>query len=292
MQKKVFVFIITYNIASSITHCLDSLSKQTFQNFELLIFDNNSSDDTVVVIENYLEKNKQLNIKTKIIKNKKNLGFAKAVNVGLKKALANNKFYSALLLNPDTHFTENLLANGVLTLEGDKEIGAALPKILYPDGKIWWMGTKILSDRELLFSSNYSIVEHLNKRKVIKFHKDQILAIDALTGCAVFFRLTAVKKIGLFDEKYFMYAEDIDYSNRLKKAGYKIALFTNSAVFHEVQDRKMNFKVVRSSLRKYRIYLTSVGIYLLDNRPSYIFFIWLFKLPFVLIFNYSKRKKS
>lgn len=290
MNKKILITIITYNNIKTIIPCLDSLNKQTYKNFDLFILDNNSSDQTVSLMKEFLRDHKQLAIKTEIMESKKNIGFAKGVNIGIKKALKKENIYTILLLNSDTYFTEDLLANGINTLEENSEIGAALPKILYPDGKVWWMGTKVLSNSELLLTPTYSITKHINKGENIKFNNNQIITIDALTGCAVFIKVDAIKQTGLFDEKYFMYAEDIDYSNRLKKQNYKISLFTSGTVFHGVQDKKMDMKTVRSSLRKYKIYLKSVGIYLLYNKPFYIFFIWLLKLPYALIYNYYKRR--
>jgi hypothetical protein len=289
MNKKIQIILITYNI--DITRCLDSIAKQSYQNFELLILDNGSHDATVKTINEYLDTNEQLKKKTKIVENKANLGFSKAVNIGLKKALGKNDIYTALLLNPDAYFTEDLFENAIKVFEEHPDAGAIESKILYPDNRIWWMGTRILSNWELLFSSKYSIVEHINKGKVFNGNQKEITEIDAITGCALFIKLSAVKKVGLLNERYFMYAEDVDYSMRLKKNGYKLYMFRDSTVFHEVKDNEMNLNVVQASRRKYTIYLKSMALYLLDYKPMYIFLFWFLKLPFALTFNYIKRAK-
>jgi hypothetical protein len=289
MNKKIQIILITYNI--NITRCLDSISKQSYQNFDLLILDNDSRDSTIKIIKEYLDNHEELKKKTEIIANKSNLGFSKAVNIGFKRALRKSDIYAVLLLNPDAYFTKDLFENAMKTFETYPEAGAVESKILYPDNRIWWMGTRVLSNWELLFSSKYSIVEHIDKGKLFKSNSKQITELDAITGCALFIKMSAVKKVGLLDERYFMYAEDIDYSMRLKKSGYKLYMFRNSTVFHEVKDSEMNFKVVQASKKKYKIYLKSVGLYLLDYKPPYIFIFWFLKLPFALTFNYIKRSR-
>src|SRR5258706_8732232 len=151
MDKKILIIIITYNIGDAISHCLDSLVKQTDQNYELLLIDNNSSNSTLDSIHNYLNHNRSLMRKTELIENKVNLGFSGAVNIGLNKALKQKEFYWVLLLNQDIYFENNLLEKGIGLMQKNPTAGAVLPKILYPDGRGWWVGTKILSDTELIF---------------------------------------------------------------------------------------------------------------------------------------------
>jgi GT2 family glycosyltransferase len=291
MQKKLFIIIITYNNHLVITNCLESLNKQSYTDFEVLIIDNNSTDNTLLIIQDYLKKHPNLSKKFHVIKNKLNSGFAKAVNIGLRKALNKKIIYTSLLLNPDIYFTDDLLKNGVSVLEKNPDAGAVVPKILYSDNRIWWIGTRIFSDKELLQSANYGIAEHIKKGRPWKLNNSQTNTVEAITGCALFLRMSAVKEIGMFNEKFFMYAEDIDYSQRLKQKGYKLLMFTHSTVFHDVKDRKINMQIVLSSLRKYKIYLTSVGIYLLIHKPFYFFVLWFLKLPYALTKSYLKKTK-
>lgn len=289
MTKKIVIIIITYNVKDIIVKCLDSLKEQSYQDFNLTIIDNNSTDNTPDVLRDYLKKNSNMFKRTTLYINNYNSGFAKAVNVGLKHAKSQKNIYAVLLLNPDTYFTNNLLSSAIKTFEQQPTAGALVPKILYPDNTIWWSGTRILSNRELVFSPKYGIAEHSNKGILWKTSNYQTKDVEAITGCALFIRMDAVKKVGLFNEKYFMYAEDIDYSNRLKKYGYKLLLFTQATVFHEVKDKKKDLKLIQKSLKKYKIYLKSVAVYLLENKPLYIFICWLLKLPYALAFNYFKK---
>ena len=83
-----------------------------------------------------MKKNNRLSKKTQVVRNKTNSGFAKAVNIGLKKALNNKDIYAVLLLNSDVYFTKDLLENGVNILEKHPTAGAVVPKILYSDNRI------------------------------------------------------------------------------------------------------------------------------------------------------------
>ncbi|SRR6266568_1080635 len=288
MNKKIQIILITYNI--NIGRCLHSIASQTNQNFDLLILDNGSHDSTVEIINNYLKKNESLKKKTQIIENNANLGFSKAVNIGLKIALKKESIFASLLLNPDAYFKNDLFEKAIKTLEKNPDAGAISSQILYPDKRVWWVGTRILSTKEIIFSNKYSIVEHIDKGEELKYKNDELIELDAITGCALFLKMEAVKKVGLLNEKYFMYAEDIDYSMRLKNAGYKLYLFNNSTVFHEVQDKKMSMKIAIASRKKYNFYLKSVGLYLLDYKPSYVFAMWMIKLPYVLAYNYFLKR--
>jgi GT2 family glycosyltransferase len=289
MNKKIAIIIITYNIGNAISGCLDSLIQQTHQDFVLFFIDNNSSDSTLKVIKQYLDKHPQLEKKTKIIKNSKNLGFSKAVNIGLRKALQIKNIFATLLLNQDVYFTADLLANAIGIFELHTDAGAVESKILYPNKKIWWVGTRIFSNAELLLAPTYGIVEHIMKGKTFPKRFPQEMQVEAVTGCALFLRTTAIKEVGFLDEKYFMYAEDIDYSLRLKAKGYGLYLFTQSTVFHEVRDQEMNFSVVKKSLKKYKIYLRSIGLFLWEYKPAFFIFIWLLKLPYALAWNYFRK---
>lgn len=283
MKKRLLVILITFNNEGVIRNCLDSIAKQIYKNFKLLIIDNNSRDLTVQIIEKYLSLHPELKNKTQLLKNNQNTGFAKAVNVGLRKTINNKHIYNAvLLINPDTYFDIDLFNNGLDALFSKNEIGACCPNILNPDGKIWWAGTRLLTIQEIIMSRNYSISKHINQGKSNNHAKEGIFDVDLLTGCALFIKTQAVANLGLFDEKYFMYVEDIDYSLRLKKSDYRLCIFSNSNVYHAREGHNRN---IVFDMRRDKIAITSIGRYLLHNYHISIFIIWLIKLPFILIFR-------
>lgn len=283
MKKNLLVVLITFNSEKIIEKCLDSIARQVFNDYALLIIDNNSTDGTIKTIKNYFLSHPELENKTELLKNKQNIGFAKAVNIGLRKAL-DEKYKAILLINPDTYFDKYLFENGTDTLFSEKDIGACCPKILYPDGTICWIGIRLLSAKELVLGLNHSISENVNKGKKIPIKKG-IFESNLLTGCVLFIKTKAVKKVGLFDENYFMYVEDIDYSLRLKKYGYKLCMFTNSKIYHA---KEKNTKISFFEVKREMIALTSARKYIFKNYPFYIFIVWLIKLPLVLGFKFIR----
>lgn len=283
MKNNLLVILITFNSEKIIEKCLGSIIKQTFNDYTLLIIDNNSTDGSIKTIKTYFLNHHGLENKTEILENNQNIGFAKAVNIGLRKAL-NEKYKAVLLINPDTYFDQNLFKNGIEALFLEKDIGACSPKILYPDGKIWWMGTRVLSTKEIIFGLDYGISKHINQGKK-NFIKKGVLNSNLLTGCVLFIKTETIKKVGLFNENYYMYVEDMDYSLRIKKINYKLSIFTNSKIYHaKAKDKKISL----SDLRREKISITSVGKYILRNYPFNIFIIWLIKLPLILGYKYIK----
>ncbi len=236
MKKNLLVILISFNNEKVIKKCLDSMVRQVFNDYSLLIIDNNSTDGTIKVIKNYFSHHQLLKSKTKILENNQNIGFARAVNIGLEKALRRNSHYEAvLLINPDTYFDKYLFKNGMDTLFLEKDIGACSPTIFYPDGKIWWIASRRLSTKEIVLELNYGISKRIKQEPDSLVNKN-VFESCSLTGCALFIKTEAIKKVGPFDEDYFMYVEDVDYCLRLKKHNYKLCMFTNSKVYH-VKDK-------------------------------------------------------
>jgi len=281
MNIKLLVILITFNSEKVIEKCLVSISRQALSDFKLLVIDNNSTDGTLKTVSHYFLNHQRLKNKTELLKKNQNIGFARAVNIGLKKALS-EEYKAVLLINPDTYFDNKLFKNGIEELFSKKDIGACCPKILYPDGKVWWMGTRPLSIKEIVFGLDYGISKNTNQGKVIST-KNEIFESDLLTGCIFFIKTKAIKKVGLFNENYFMYVEDFDYSLRLRKLNYRLSIFTNSVIYHSKDTIN---KISMRELRREKIAITSYGKYILQNYSLYIFIIWLIKLPLILGFKF------
>lgn len=285
MKRKFLVIIITFNSEKIIKKCLDSIARQSFNDHTLLIIDNNSTDGTIKTIKNYFLSHRGLGSKTEILENNQNIGFAKAVNIGLKKALRQNFYEAVLLINPDAYFDKYLFKNGIDTLFLKKNIGACSPAILYPNGKIWWIASRRLSIKEIVLELNYGISKRI-KQKLNSYINKNVFESDSLTGCALFIKTVAIRKVGLFDESYFMYVEDVDYCLRLKKYNYKLCMFINSKIYH-TKDKNTNISIFE--VRREIISIISTGKYISRNYPLYIFIAWLIKLPLVILFKSLKK---
>ena len=288
-MDKILVIIPSFNGEKIVTRTLESLKAQTFQKFDILIVDNASTDGTPEKIKLLVDRDKYYSEKITVDKQETNTGFAHAVNIGLKKATSEN-YLGCLLLNQDSYCEQDVLSNGFRFLH-DKTIGSCSPIVLYPDGRVWSMGAKVLSPRELILGLHFGVAVNDQKGKKPDPALPAEYEVDSLAGCAMFISTPAIRKTGLFDERFFMYAEDSDYSVRLKKMGFRLICFTNSAVIHDTNDSGVNLRS-RASRKKYQRFMSSQIRYLWKHHRA-TSMIWPLKLPLILTHEYiTRRKKS
>ncbi len=230
MKPLVYIILVNWNGIDDTVECLDSLKKITYPNYKVVLVDNGSKD-------NQAEKLKKIFPDVFLIKNKINTGFVGANNQGIKIALK-NKAKHVLLLNNDTVVKENFLDILVEEIESSKNVGAISPKILYyKSNKIWSMGGKI----SILTGISIMIGKGKNSVKYLKN-----IEPDFLTGCAFLIKSEIIKKVGLLDPIYFAYYEDVDWSYRIRKSGYKILVNPDSIIWH----KKSASAGIKNSFRK------------------------------------------
>ncbi|HCI56143.1 MAG TPA: hypothetical protein DFI01_09520 [Bacteroidales bacterium] len=222
------IIIVSFNVRYFLELCLNSVEKAAKDiPSEIIVIDNNSSDDSCSMV-NTLYPN------IRLIRNSYNEGFARACNQGLR--LAKGEF--VLLLNPDTLIDENSLrccinfmhihplagAAGVKLLDGNgkylRESKRAIPFTMTAFYKI--AGLASLFPHSTLFSRYY--MEHIDNNKTAE--------IEVLPGAFMFIRKNILGITGLFDERFFMYGEDIDLSFRIIKAGYKVYYYPEVKIIH------------------------------------------------------------
>jgi GT2 family glycosyltransferase len=221
---KVFVVILNYNGGKLIENCLKSLEKVNYSNLFFLVVDNNSSDNSVGRIE-------KIYPEAKIIRNNENKGFAGGNNVGIQYALKNRADY-VLLLNQDTEVESNFLEELIAEGEKNTKIGLLSPLIFWKrTSRVWFSGGWI----------NWLRMRSLHKRNLIE---GDSFETEFLTGCSLLIKRAVLEKVGLLDEKFFLYWEDVDYSVRVKNARFKIKLVPESVIYHfEVSDEMNKNKV-------------------------------------------------
>jgi GT2 family glycosyltransferase len=212
----VSVIILTYNREADVLECLESVSHLDYPNFEIVVVDNGSSDNTLAKI-------RKIYPPVRIIENGRNLGFAEGNNVGIRKTSTPY----VLILNDDTVVGKNLLKDLVEALDADPRAGLAGPKVLYYGAKdrIWCAGAKI---------SPFGYAAHLGKGRT-KEHCDSARAVDYVCGCAVLIKREVFDKIGLLNAEYFTYFEDADYCFRARKAGYRCLYVPSPTVWHKAR---------------------------------------------------------
>ena len=279
---KISVVIPTYNGMKYLPICLDSLYQQTYGNFDIVIVDNASNDGTV----DFLKTNYP---KIKIIANNKNLGFAKANNKGVKYALAHGSRYIVITCQDD-RFQSNFLEEGVKILE-QEGVGMGTPKIMYDNtNRLWWAGGKLLSTKELIKSPTIKIGEHVGKREEDKGQYNTMTKADALTGNALFVKKEVFDKIGYFDERYFLYGDDIDFSVKARKAGYDLIYFPTTTAFHMTPLKRKQKRTLKQLFLKFKRYLTGLTMVVVRQLKWYEKIIWFIKLPVTLAISLVKDK--
>ena len=270
-RLNIAVIIINWKNYDLTNDCINSVLKSSFKNLKIILVDNEYDSFKLRKFQNRK--------KIKIIKNQKNEGFSKGSNIGIRYALENNFDY-VLLLNNDTVIESNLIRN-LIKFSTEKNIFVVQPMITDMSGKkIWSSGGKI-NNFLGTFTTKYRGKE-LNKKFNYKSE------LDWFTGCCCLFKSEIFIKIGLFDENFFAYYEDVDYSLRLKDNGYKIGFYDKSRVFHH---SSMSLKLNESSegnLSPKIHYLTTRNhIYLIRKHSIKFNLFGVFINQFLKIFSYS-----
>ena len=227
-QRFVSVLIVSYNVKQYIIHSIDSIKKSNYSGeIEIIVVDNNSYDGTIPAIK--------LKFTDVIcIQNDKNIGFGKAVNQAAK--IAQGEYF--LILNPDTIIEENTISILLEHLEKNPNAGMVGPKIVNSDGTlqkgckrsfptIAVALPKLFGLDKIFPNSNWTGRYNLNYLDPEKTHK-----IDAISGSCMLLSSDLFKKIGGFDERFFMYGEDLDLCYKVNQQGLEIYYLPTTQIMH------------------------------------------------------------
>lgn len=222
------VIIVNYNVKEFLQNLLHSIEKASFNlTKEIIIVDNASDDGSVEFI-----KEKFPNVK--LIVNKKNLGFGKANNIGLKEA----KGKYILLINPDALVAEDTFEKMIEFFKSKADAGLAGCKILNPDGTLqlacrrsfpgpWTSFTKVTG-----LSSLFPKSKLFARYNLTYLDENLTYEVDAISGSFMMMKREVYEKVGGFDEQFFMYGEDLDLCYRIQKAGYKVYYYHETQIIH------------------------------------------------------------
>jgi len=219
--KKIVAVVVNWNGKQFLYDCFSTLSKQDYKNYEIVMVDNASTDDSVEYVKKTFPK-------VKIINSPSNRGFGAAVNL----AINATKSDYIIFLNNDVSFKKNFLSELAKTLEPN-DVGGVSPKIL-------------LYDRPNIINYAGGIVNYLGYTwpKYAK-NKDRKLQIEETPfGGILMFKREILKKIGVFDELFFLYHEDSDLCWRIRLAGYKILFNPNAVMYHKYDFKRNNKKMM------------------------------------------------
>jgi len=273
-SKLVSVIIVNWNGEKHLSYCLPSLEKIDYSSFEIIVVDNGSTDDSVKYVETHFPK-------IKIIQNKKNLGFAKANNIGLKKA----KGECILFLNSDTKVTPNFLTRLIKVMEKDKKIGVVQPKIVFMDSGKLQAGGAFLTNTGFLYHFGYG--RNPDEKKY-----NQQTEILSANGSCMLAKREAIEKVGLFDPDFFCYFEETDFCWRAWLAGYKIVYVPDSVICHKgaqtAKRLKSNFINYHSFKNRIASLIKNLGsVELFKTMPTHLLFCQLAFFAFLVMGRFS-----
>jgi GT2 family glycosyltransferase len=211
------VVVPNWNGADSLGACLDSLLAQSLKT-RVIVVDNGSVDNSKALLEKYGEA-------ITVIWHKKNHGFAGGVNAGFRRAIKDGVTYVAAF-NNDAVADKLWLQNLVEELEKHQQDGIVTSKILTQDGK------RIDSTGDYLTVWGLPYPRGRGETKIEKY--DEQTEIFAASGGASLYRAKTLEEVGLFDEDFFAYYEDVDLSFRAQLAGWKVRYAPKAVAYHQI----------------------------------------------------------
>jgi GT2 family glycosyltransferase len=269
-RPKVSIIILNWNGWKDTIECLESLYQINYPNYDVLVVDNHSEDDSIEKIKQYCTgklkveskffeykmENKPIQIfeyfedkiedskmndefkankKLILIKNNKNYGFAEGNNIGIRFMLKNLDSDYTLLLNNDTTVS-NLFLDELVEAAENSSVGIVGPTIYYyhHPNKIQSAGAYFSWKKgqgSLLRANEIDDHEHLD-----------VLQVDYVSGCCLLSKKDVFLKCGLLDSEYFAYWEEVDFCMRAKKAGFNVIYTPKSRVWHKVSSTSQKIK--------------------------------------------------
>lgn len=246
------VIIVNYNVKYFLEQCLYSINKAIAGiDAEVIVVDNHSTDDSLSYLTSKFPE-------VKFCCNQTNTGFAKACNKGL--AQSSGKY--VLFLNPDTLVAEDSFTKCINFFEEHPDCGALGVKMLDGAGKFLKESKRSFPGPLTSLYKLFGLGRLFPKSKVFnRYHlghldKDEKHSVDVLAGAYFMVRKDVLDKVGGFDEKFFMYGEDVDLSYRIQKAGYKNYYFPGTTIIHFKGE-----STKRGSLNYVRMFYNAMSIF-------------------------------
>lgn len=225
---KLSIVIVNYNVAYFLEHCLYSV-RDACKNIdsEIFVVDNNSVDDSLKMLREKFPE-------VILIENKENVGFSKANNQAMR--IAKGEYI--LLLNPDTVVEEDTFEKCIEFIDSTPDCGGLGVKMIDGSGKLLPESKRGFPTPWVSFCKMSGLTKFFpNSKRFAGYYMghlsyDEVNPVDVLAGAFMLMRKECLDKVGLLDEDYFMYGEDIDLSYRITKGGYKNYYFPKARIIH------------------------------------------------------------
>lgn len=260
MEPNVSIIILNWNGWKDTIECLESVFQIDYLNFNVIVVDNNSSDESLEKIRlycngkefinshfyDYESSNKPISFiettdetinkknfkdnKLILIKNSKNYGFAEGNNIGIRFTLNFLNPDYLLILNNDTIVKKNFLNELVFLAQNDNNIGVTGPKILFYE----YNGlNNVINSAGCEFSFFKGQPSRIGVSEVDRGQFDEIKEVDYLEGACLLLKKDVIKKVGLFDASFFAYWDENDLCMRIQRAGFKCTYAPKSQIWHK-----------------------------------------------------------
>jgi len=236
----VSILIVNWNEKTFLGDCLTSLSSQTYQNYEILVIDNASTDSSVEYVSQNFPS-------VRIIQNPCNEGFAKACNKGI---LCSKGEYIAVI-SSDMEFDIHWLEELIKPLQS-QSIAVTVAKALFFDDK-----ERINYAGGTVNFLGFAFPKHYKEGKDIDLEHE---TTEYIAGGLCCLRRRVLEEVGLFDEDFFMYLEDVDLSFRIRAAGYELALTPKAIVYHKADFKKMKDKFYHIEKNRLRFLIKNYSL--------------------------------
>ncbi|QCC51728.1 glycosyltransferase family 2 protein [Halapricum salinum] len=231
---RVACVVLNWNSYDDTANCLDSLLDVSYDNLDLILVDNGSTDGSGErLAESFPE--------VTTILNETNLGFGAGMNIGIERALDRGADYVVITNNDIVVENRELFSRLAGVMERSEEIGMLTPTVMeWPDTETVWFEQGYVDER----SGNASHMQSHHSLPNLRFDpeigdtspfaEDGLLPNDYVPLCFAVIRAEVFDEIGLLPEDYFMYYEDIEFATKMRNHGYRIATDTESEVYHRV----------------------------------------------------------
>ena len=244
------IIIVTYNNEETIKKCLDTVLGDN-RYLEVIVIDNLSNDLTVELVKGY-------GSKVKLIKNNGNLGFAKANNMAVNVA----KGDYLIFLNPDTEIIEkNTFERLIKVLEENQQYGLIGPKLMLKNGyvqkSVRRLPTVWGAMNEYIFGVKGAFDFYIPDCK-------KLCEVESVVGACIVMKRKVFNEIGGFNEKYFLYFEDLELCNSVRKQGLKVGYAANIKIEHILGQSGKNKNVTKLNLESSRKYFGSLRFLLIQ----------------------------
>ena len=225
---KLSIVIVNYNTEELLGGCLESVyAGANGTPFDIWVVDNNSRDDSVRMVKSRFPK-------VRLIENSANLGFSRANN----EAIAQSKSDYILLLNPDTLIVEDAIERMVKFMDAHPKVGIAGCKVLNTDRTLQLACRRSIPTPKVAFYRLTGLSKLFPKNRAVArynltyFSPDETHEVDAVSGAFLMIRRQAIEDIGLLDERFFMYGEELDWCLRAKRAGWGVMYHPEAEIIH------------------------------------------------------------